>query len=87
MKKIIILTSIAVMVMATTAEAGILSALRSSSWETKKTNHYMIETMNFNVRVYEWTPNDNKNIRCVFAAGNENSSGVACYPVDSSKVK
>jgi len=86
MKVILCGTSLALL-MATTAQAGLLSSIRSSDWETKSTSHYMIDTMNFNVRVYEFTPNDNKNIRCVFFAGNQNSSGASCYHVESSKIK
>jgi len=65
----------------TKSEAGILSSLRSSGWETKSTKHYKLEVMNFDVRVYEWTPEYNKDIKCVFVAGGSNSTGVACYPI------
>lgn len=51
----------------------------------KPTTMYRIETMGNDVRMYEWTPQDNKNIRCVFAAGSENSTGVACYEVEEKK--
>jgi len=67
------------------AQAGLLSASRSADWETKATHKYKIDVMNFDVRVYEWTPQDNLNVRCVFAAGNQNSSGVSCYDVSPQK--
>jgi len=67
------------------AQAGLLSSIRSSNWETKDTVKYKIDVMNFDVRIYEWTPIGNKNIRCVFAAGNQNSSGVACYKIEGAK--
>jgi hypothetical protein len=51
----------------------------------KATTMYRIETMGNDVRLYEWTPQDNKNIRCIFAAGSENSTGVACYEVEEKK--
>jgi len=75
-----------VMLIPCSANAGMLSAIRSSGWETKQTTHYKLDVMNYDARVYEWTPNENPNIRCVFVAGSENSTGVACYPVvDKSK--
>ena len=65
------------------AHAGLISSFRSSNWETKPTTKYKIDVMNFDVRIYEWTPADNPNVRCVFAAGNQNSSGVSCYNINS----
>lgn len=65
------------------ANAGILGSLASSSWPTKETTRYKLDAYGFDVRVYEWTPEDNKNVRCILAAGNNNSTGVACYEVSN----
>jgi len=84
MKTILLFTAITtatVMTGSNQAEAGMFSALRSSGWDTKTTEHYKLNVMNFDVRVYEFTPKHNKDVRCVFVAGNENSSGVACYNI------
>jgi len=81
----VITTAIALTMLATTAHAGLLSSARTMTWDTKHSSHYLLSTMNFDVRVYEYTPSNNKNIRCVFFAGNRNSSGAACYPVEASK--
>jgi len=78
MKKILFLS---VLLIPSIAHAGLLSSFRSSDWETKHTEKYKLETMNFDVRVYEWTPKHNPNVRCVFIAGHENSSGTACYNI------
>lgn len=65
----------------TTAHAGLFDAMATSGWEDKDiTVKYKVNTYGYDVRVYEWTPTWNKDYSCVFVAGNENSSGVACYP-------
>ena len=76
---------IAALLLPQIAHAGLLSSLRSSNWETKATTKYKIDVMNFDVRIYEWTPEENPNVRCVFAAGNQNSSGVSCYTISPKK--
>ena len=66
---------------ATSAHAGLFASVATSGWEDKKPDHkYIVETYGYDVRVYEWTPKNNPDVSCVFVAGNENSSGVACYP-------
>lgn len=70
------------------ANAGLWDSMATSNMPTQDSEHrYKVETYGYNVRVYEWTPKDNKNVRCVFVAGSENSSGVACYEVEKSKEK
>lgn len=44
------------------------------------TSAYNVEAAGWNLRAVEWTPADNKNIRCVFVSGT-NKGGTACYPV------
>jgi|AntRauTorcE11897_2_1112592.scaffolds.fasta_scaffold28584_2 opacity protein-like surface antigen len=67
--------------------AGLWDTAVTSGWPTiENVTKYKVSTHGYDVRVYEWTPKDNKNVRCVFVAGSENSSGVACYPVED-KVK
>jgi len=72
---------------ATTASAGFLSAATTTGWPTKDTVAYKLDTRGYDVRVYEWTPDENPNIRCVFVAGETNSTGVACYEVSAEKKK
>lgn len=70
------------------AHAGLFDSAATSGWPTiENVKKYKVSTYGYDVRVYEWTPKDNKNVRCVFVAGNENSSGVACYPVEPNKKK
>tara|TARA_R110000782_G_scaffold10750_8_gene33274 strand:- start:100 stop:351 length:252 start_codon:yes stop_codon:yes gene_type:complete len=78
MKKLIAVCFAALLVM-NSANAGLISAFRSSDWPTKQTEKYKLNVQNFDVRVYEWTPSHNKNVSCVFVAGNKNATGVACY--------
>ena len=82
MKKLTLtVTLLTTMLLTPVVNAGLLSSVVTSGWQEKKPDHkYMVETHGFDVRVYEWTPKENKNISCVFVAGNSNSSGVACYP-------
>ena len=71
-----------------TTQAGLFDQIATGTWDSvKPTNAYKLETYGYTVRVYEWTPKDNANIRCVFVAGETNSTGVSCYPVDKSKEK
>lgn len=68
------------------AQAGLWDSAVTSDWPTKEAQvRYKVGVYGYDVRVYEWTPVDNKDVRCVFVAGNENSSGVACYPVEEEK--
>jgi len=63
------------------AQAGLWENLSTSDWQVKQpTSTYKVEAAGWNLRVYEWTPQDNKNVRCVFAAGSK-KGGVSCYPV------
>ncbi|MDI3325657.1 hypothetical protein QKW35_14860 [Pontibacterium granulatum] len=71
-----------------TAHAGLFDQIATGTWDSvEPTAAYKLETYGYNVRVYEWTPKDNPNTRCVFVAGETNSTGVACYPVDKDKQK
>jgi len=68
------------------AHAGLFDSAATSGWPTiENVTKYKVSTYGYDVRVYEWTPKDNKNVRCVFVAGNENSSGASCYPVEKDK--
>lgn len=87
MKRILIAGVATAMLMgASVAQAGLFDSAATSGWPTKEdVRKYKVSTYGYDVRVYEWTPLDNKNVRCVFVAGNENSSGASCYPVEKSK--
>ena len=87
MKKIIVMLVVFLMISAP-AFAGLFSSLATDDWPTENVrSKYKLSTYGYDVRVYEWTPKDNKNVRCVFVAGNENSSGTACYEVEPAKKK
>lgn len=63
------------------AHAGLFSSTVTAMWDdVEPTTKYKLKTYGFDVRVYEWTPKDNPDMRCVFVAGETNSTGVACYP-------
>ena len=55
----------------------------TSGWDTKESSHYLVDTIGYDVRVYEWTPNSNENTRCIFVAGADGNgnAGVACYNI------
>lgn len=85
MKKILVLV-LAIALFATPAFAGWLTNQIAGDGEgTKKSVMYKLEAFGNDLRVYEWTPRENPNVRCVFVAGSENSTGVACYPVEKKK--
>jgi len=79
----IVLGVIAFMWLMNSANAGWLDSAVTMNWPTQEPKHqYKVSVHGFDVRVYEWVPKDNPDMRCVFVAGNENSSGVACYPAN-----
>ena len=66
---------------AAVAQAGLLDSMMNSDLpEVETTANYEISTYGWDSRVYEWIPNDNANVRCVFVAANK-SSGVGCYNI------
>lgn len=76
----------AMLVPVSQAHAGLWDSLATSGMPTDDVDHkYKLDVHGYNVRVYEWTPKENPNVSCVFLAGNENSSGVACYEKKSKK--
>lgn len=86
MKKLLIL--IVLIAFAPPAMAGFLTNMVAGEGEkTEKSRRYALEAFGNDVRVYEWTPLENKNVRCVFVAGSQNSTGVACYEVEDARKK
>ena len=72
---------------AKTAQAGLWEQLSTMDQPVKQpTAEYAVEAAGWNLRVYEWVPQDNTNVRCVFAAGSK-KGGVSCYPVNQGEVK
>ena len=64
------------------AQAGLWEKVTTMGAQTvKPSSEYLIETAGWNIRVYEWIPADNPNIRCMFAAGSK-KGGVACYSIN-----
>lgn len=79
MKKIILLILISLTI---TAQAGLWEKITTIGEETQKPSAtYLVETAGWNIRVYEWIPKDNPNVRCMFAAGSQ-KGGVACYSIN-----
>ena len=88
MKKLLLITALA-LAMATPASAGwidgAVNTLIAGDAPSNDAKMYRIETMGNDVRIYEWIPEDNPNVRCAFAAGSSNSTGLACYEVEEKK--
>ncbi len=62
------------------ADAGLWEKLSTMDLPTKKpTSAYLVEASGWNVRVYEFTPEGNKNYVCVFIAGSK-KAGASCFP-------
>lgn len=84
MKTLLVLT--ALLATSLTANAGMKDSLLTAGWEDKEpTSKYKLDTYGYAVRVYEWTPDNNPNVSCVFVAGSTNSTGVACYTKGNNK--
>lgn len=63
------------------AQAGLFDSVMTSGWTDKETtSKYQMEVYGFDVRVYEWIPSENPNVRMVFLAG-KSSSGVGSYTI------
>ena len=75
------LTAVLLVLLTTTANAGVFDSVMTSDWETVESAHYKLNAYGFDARVYEWMPLANPDVRCVFVASNK-SSGVACYKVN-----
>ncbi len=84
MKKILLISAMLVSLTSCSEDEGDRSGWEKFSTffaETRSnTGAYNVEAAGWNVRVVEWVPKDNSNIRCVFAAGTE-KAGAACYEV------
>jgi len=80
MKKYILIA--AMIAIPATANAGMLMSAMSAGWPTKQAAaKYKLDAIGFDLRIYEWIPKDNPNVRCLVVAGNQNSTGVSCYNV------
>jgi len=78
--KLIVL--ITVFLLSLSAQAGLWEKVTTMGAQTvKPSSEYLIETAGWNIRVYEWVPADNPNVRCMFAAGSK-KGGVACYSIN-----
>lgn len=78
--KLTVFLTISLLALAT--QAGLWEKVTTMGAQTiKPSSEYLIETAGWNIRVYEWIPADNPNIRCMFAAGSK-KGGVACYSIN-----
>lgn len=82
MKRTLLLTSLALSLsLSATAEAGLWEKMTTLDQETvKSTSSYLVEASGWDVRVVEWTPKENPNVRCMFVGGSK-KGGATCYPV------
>jgi hypothetical protein len=70
------------LVLSLSTQAGLWEKMTTMGAQTvKPSSEYLIETAGWNIRVYEWIPADNPNVRCMFAAGSK-KGGVACYSIN-----
>lgn len=78
MKKLLVIMLLALPL---SAQAGMWEKLSTMGQATKKnTAAYTVEAAGWNIRVVEWIPQHNPNIRCMFGGGSA-KGGIACYPV------
>jgi len=80
--KIKLIALITVFLLSLSTQAGLWEKVTTMGAQTvKPSSEYLIETAGWNIRVYEWIPADNPNVRCMFAAGSK-KGGVACYSIN-----
>ncbi len=81
---IIMLISVGSMfVPSTPVQAGLWDMVTTSDWETKELDaFYLLSVEGYDARAYEFTPEANPQMTCVFVTSNK-SSGVACFPKHS----
>lgn len=73
---------------ASVAQAGLRISTATNDWSTKEVeSKYKVEVDGQTIRVHEWTPADNRNVRCVLVASDEGTSSVTCYAVENPKEK
>jgi len=77
-----LITLFLVSIVSLSTQAGLWEKMTTMGAQTvKPSSEYLIETAGWNIRVYEWVPADNPNVRCMFAAGSQ-KGGVACYSIN-----
>jgi len=77
-----LITFLITLVLSLSTQAGLWEKMTTMGAKTvKPSSEYLIETAGWNIRVYEWIPADNPNVRCMFAAGSK-KGGVACYSIN-----
>ncbi len=80
--KIKLLTLFALFTISISVQAGLWEKMTTMGAKTvKPSSEYLVETAGWNIRVYEWIPADNPNVRCMFAAGSQ-KGGVSCYSIN-----
>lgn len=75
----VLLIGLVTLIVSFESKAGLWDSLMTGDWEEKAVDsYYNLSVYGFDARAYEWTPNSNPNMTCVFIASNENS-GVGCF--------
>lgn len=79
MKKLFLILALAIAPIA--ANAGLWEKLSTMDQPiVKPTAQYLVEAAGWNVRVVEWVPAYNPNVRCMFVGGSK-KGGATCYPI------
>ena len=79
MKKLILAATL--FLVSTSASAGLWEKVTTLGQETKQnTAAYTVEAAGWNIRVVEWIPAGNPDVRCMFGGGSK-KGGIACYSV------
>ena len=74
--------TVALLLSATTASAGLFDSMATSNWPTKESKAYKVEAYGFDFRVYEWVSENDPNTVCTVAIGNSNNApymGMQCF--------
>lgn len=67
------------------ADAGLLDNMMHGG-KTINSTKYKVGAPGYDLRVVEWIPLENKNVRCVYAGGQGGKAGVACYNIKQTGV-
>jgi len=80
MKKSIAVIMAAIALAATPVQAGLFDSMATSGWPNKVPEQkYTLDVYGFDVRVYEWTPKEDKNARCTAMFSQSGPVGIQCW--------
>ena len=80
----VVMMSVAILSITSLAHAGLWTTVSGMNMKTIEPEAvYAVEAAGNNLRVYEWTPSGNSEIRCMFVSGEAKGGAIHCYPLNN----